>query len=348
MAMAATEAIYACRETAAELFGLSDPRRVVFTLNCTTALNIAIKSVLRNGGRVVVSDLEHNAVMRPLHALSPHAACYDVAHVTIGDDEATVAAFRRAITPHTRAIVCTHASNVIGYVLPIKRLAALAKAHGLVMIVDAAQSAGHVPINMESDGIDCLCVAGHKGVYGPMGTGMLLCRGELPLVPLIEGGTGSASLSLSQPEDLPDRLESGTPNVVGICGLHAGLQWLMQNGVERIAAHELTLCRTLYDALDGAAGIRLYSPRPVSGRATAVLSLTVEGLSVEQTSAALARYGIAVRGGLHCAPAAHRTIGTLPDGTVRLSPGIFNSVAQMQKCAQILKKIAANPLFFAV
>lgn len=348
MAVAATEALYTCRETAAQLFGLSDSRRVVFTLNCTAALNIAINSVLQKGGRVVVSDLEHNAVMRPLHARGGCYPCYDTAEVTVGDDEATVEAFRRAITPQTKAIVCTHASNVIGCVLPIKQLAALAHAHGLVLIVDAAQSAGHIPIHMENDGIDYLCAAGHKGLYGPMGTGILLCREDVPLVPLVYGGTGSASLSLTQPEELPDRLESGTPNVVGIDGLQAGMRWVLQTGVERVAAHELALCRALYEALEGTAGVRLYSPWPQDGRATAVLSLTVDGLSVEQTAQALACHGIAVRAGLHCAPAAHRAIGTLPDGTVRLSMGAFNTLPQMQNCAQILKKIAANPLLFAV
>lgn len=214
------------------------------------------------------------------------------------------------------------------------------------MIVDAAQSAGHLPIHMEEDGIDYLCVAGHKGLQGPMGTGMLLCREGVPCEPLIFGGTGVASLPPMQPDALPERLESGTPNVVGVCGLHAGMCWVERVGVSRIAAHELMLCRQLYDALDGMRGIRLWSPRPNEGRATAVLSLTVAGQSAEQTAQALGQCGIAVRGGLHCAPAAHRAIGTLPTGTVRLSPAFFNSVDQMEKTAHILKKIAANPLLF--
>ena len=348
MAMAATEALYACRETAARVFGLPDPRRVVFTLNCTAALNIVIKSIFRYGGRAVVSDREHNAVMRPLHALAEKGVRYDAVPVVTGDAEGTVEAFRRAITPQTKAIICTQVSNVTGEILPVKRLAKLAHERGLVMVVDAAQSAGHVPIHMEQDGIDYLCVAGHKGLFGPMGTGMLLCRGESPLVPLVEGGTGSASLSLAQPEAWPDRLESGTPNVVGICGLHAGLRFVEEQTIQRIASRETALCRMLYDAASGVSGIHLYSSRPAEGHTAAVVSLTVDNVSTERAASALAAHGIAVRGGLHCAPAAHHSLGTVPDGTVRLSPGLFNTEEQMQKTAQILKKIAANPLSFAV
>ncbi len=337
MAMASTEQLYLCRERAATLFGISDPRRVVLMPNCTTALNTAIKSVLGNGGRAVISDLEHNAVVRPLHALSP--TCYDIAHVAMGSEEATVEAFRRAITPKTKAIVCTHASNVVGCVLPIARLAALAHEHGIPIIVDAAQSAGHLPINMEQDGIDYMCAAGHKALGGTMGTGLLLCREDQAVKPLIEGGTGSYSLSPEQPPTLPERLESGTPNVSGICALRAGIERLLTIGVERIGAYEHALCTRLYEGLSAFRSIRLYSPYPQMGVTTPVISFTVKDVSAEEIGERLAKCGIAARCGLHCAPLAHRTIGTLPTGTVRLSLGATNTMAEMETTLQLFKKI---------
>ncbi len=339
MALAASEQMYLCRERAATLFGASDPRRVVFMLNCTTALNTVIKSLLANGGRAVISDLEHNAVVRPLHALSPSRPRYDIAHVTVGDDDATVDAFRRAITSQTKAIVCTHASNVIGCVLPIARLAGLAHEHGIPIVVDAAQSAGHVPVSMEQDGIDYLCAAGHKGLGGSMGTGLLLCLNEDRLKPLTEGGTGSHSLSFAQPDDLPERLESGTPNVAGICALRIGIERLLTVGVDRVAMYEHGLCVRLFEGLQAMHAVHLHSPYPRRGFTTPVISFTVDGMSVDEAGERLSRQGIAVRYGLHCAPLAHRTIGTLPEGTVRLSLGATNTMQEINTTLQLFKKI---------
>lgn len=344
MALAASEQLYRFREKAASLFGVRDPAQVVFTLNCTQSLNIVIKSLLYGGGRAVVSDLEHNAVMRPLHAVIPHGI--DVAHVTVGDDEATVAAFQRAITPSTKAVICTHASNVLGVALPIRRIAAVAHECGVPMVVDAAQSAGHLPIDIEADGVDYVCMAGHKGLGGPMGTGLLIGREQSPLRPLVQGGTGSYSASLEQPHEWPDRLESGTPNVAGLCGLYAALCALRPHGVAVEAPRELQLCNRLYNALSSVDGICLYSPQPLEGASTPVLSLRIDGVGVEETCEALAAHGVAVRGGLHCAPTAHRAIGTLPEGTVRLSVGPHNTAKQIDYTVQILEKIAKNPLCF--
>ncbi|MBQ3094625.1 MAG: aminotransferase class V-fold PLP-dependent enzyme [Clostridia bacterium] len=344
MAMAASEQLYRCRETAAALFDMTDERRVVLTPSCTQALNLVLHSLLAHGGRALTSDMEHNAVMRPLHALCPHRI--DVAPVTVGDDDATVEAFRRRITPYTRVLVCTHASNVIGNVLPIARLAALAHANGIPIVVDAAQSAGHVPLRVETDALDYVCVAGHKGLGGPMGTGLLLCRDDTPLLPLIYGGTGHASLSLQQPPDLPERLESGTPNVAGFCGLRAGMDEMRRVGVEAVARRETELSRELYERLDGIRGVRLHSPYPQTAQTVSVLSVTVDDMDTDTLASALAACGVAVRGGLHCAPAAHRHLGTLPLGTVRLSVGVTNTPQEMRICAEILKKIAANPLHF--
>ena len=340
MAVSTAEALYRVREEAAQLFGLSDPRRVVFMPSCTAALNTVIRTVA-DGGRVVISDLEHNAVTRPLYAAS--AVC-DTAHVTATDDDATVAAFERAITPFTRAVVCTYVSNVTGAVLPVKRLAALAHRRGIPIVIDAAQAAGVLPIDVEGDALDYVCVAGHKGVYGPMGTGLLLCLEDRPLIPLSVGGTGSESMRPDVPDTLPERLESGTQNVPGLIGLGAGMRWVRRHGVEAIGARERAVASRIYEQLRATDGIRLHSPSPAVG--TGVISFTAETVGVAALSDALGRGGFAVRGGFHCAPMAHRTLGTLSEGTVRLSVGAYTTVQEGEKFVQFLKKITGNPLFF--
>lgn len=342
MGMEASREVYRCRETAADFFHLNNPAGVVFTLNCTMSLNLALKGILRTGGRVVVSDMEHNAVMRPLHALSPERPAYDVAHTVPGNDDATVEAFRRCITPFTKAIVCTHASNVFGTQMPVQKLGRLAREYGLLFVVDAAQSAGVLTLDMEEDGIDFLCVAGHKGLYGPMGTGMLLCSERFLLPSLIEGGTGSQSLLYDQPDELPDRLESGTPNTAGICGLRAGMEWVKAHGVEAIRRRELSYVQRLYDVAASMPGIRLYTPRPEEGKSVPVLSLNMEGRSSVEAAAELNRYGVAVRAGLHCAPSAHRKFGTLPGGTVRFAPSAFTTRQEVEQTCRILVRCAAG------
>ncbi len=344
MGMAASEQVYVCREAAAAFFGLPDPAGVIFVLNCTAALNTVIHGVLGNGGRVLISDLEHNAVLRPLHALPPAGRRYDIARWSPDEDE-TVENFRRAIRPDTRLLLCTHASNVFGVTLPIQRLAELAHSHGLVFCVDAAQTAGVLPLDMQAYGIDYLCVAAHKGLYAPMGTGMLLCRDTArPLPPLVRGGTGSLSLHPEQPTELPDRLESGTPNVPGICGIAAGIRFVQQQGRETIYQHELRLLQRVYDRLNGVPGIQLYTPRPEAGRSAPVLSLNVQGLKSEELAEQLDTAGVAVRAGLHCAPLAHRHFGTLPDGTARLAPSAFTTPQQAEAICKLFIQIAQKTL----
>lgn len=329
MSLRTAEQLYQCRETAAAFFGAPDPSRVIFVQNCTMALNMVIKGLLQNGGRALVSDLEHNAVMRPLHALSEGGVPrFDTAAVYHGDTERTVASFRQKITPQTRCIVCLHASNVFGTVLPIRELGRLAHAHGIPLVVDAAQTAGALPIHMQNDGIDYLCVAGHKGVYGPMGTGILLLREGRELPPLLHGGTGSASHSPLQPEEYPERLESGTPNVVGICGLCAGLQWVSRYGAESIGRREMQWLQRVYEGLARHRQIKLYTPLPEYGKSSAVISFNVVGRSGEEVAQYLNTQHIAVRAGLHCAPAAHCRFGTLSVGTVRISPCAFTGMDQ--------------------
>ncbi len=343
MAMETAEQVYACREKAAEFFGLDDPSGVVFTLNCTASLNTVIRGLLDKGGRAVCSDLEHNAVCRPLAALGGNYPRYDVAAWS-ADEEETVEHFRRAICADTKLIVCTHASNVFGVTFPIRQLGALAREYGLLFCVDAAQSAGVLPLDMQAYGIDYLCVAPHKGLYAPMGTGLLLCREKERLLPLVRGGTGSHSLQIRQPEELPDRLESGTPNVAGICGVHAGLRFVEEKGKERIYRHEMGLVRYVFDRLSENPRVRLYTSRPELGKSAPVLSFSVEDLPSEQVATQLNEKGVAVRAGLHCAPWAHTRFGTVPDGTVRLVPSAFSTMEEAEKICKFIWEITKKSL----
>ncbi len=339
MSLAAAQTMYTCRREVADFFGLPDPAGVVFTHNCTMALNTVIRGLAEPYGRVLISDLEHNAVWRSTFALDRHHPRVDIAAWSL-DEEETVENFRRAIRPDTRLLVCTHASNVFGVTMPIRRLAALAHEHGIPMCVDGAQSAGVLPIDMERDGVDYLCVAAHKGLYAPMGTGLLLCRDGTNVPPLVRGGTGSLSRYPQQPEELPDRLESGTPNIPGIAGLLAGLRFVRQRGRERIYRHEMALVGRLYDRLASCKNMRLYTPRPVAGQSVPLLSVNVAGHASEEVAAALDARGIAVRAGLHCAPLAHRHFGTLPDGTVRLAPSAFSTAEEVEKICKLFHQIA--------
>ena len=343
MAMDAAEQMYACREEVAHFFGLPNPSGVVFTLNCTMALNTVIRGLLEKDGRAIISDLEHNAVLRPMAALNRRYPRYDVA-AWDADEDQTVENFRRAIRPDTKVIVCTHASNVFGVTLPIRKLGKLAHEYGLLFCVDAAQSAGVLPIDMEADHIDYLCVAPHKGLYAPMGTGLLLCREPDRLPPLVRGGTGSYSMQVQQPDELPDRLESGTPNTVGICGLRAGLRFVREKGRERIYNHEMTLLGRVYDQLSTNQRVRFYTPHPLKGSGAPVLSLNVVGMTCEQVAAALNEQGIAVRAGLHCAPLAHTHFGTLSEGTVRLVPSAFSTGDEADEICKVFWKITKKSL----
>lgn len=343
MSLSTAGQVYACRQTVADFFGLSNAAGVVFTANCTAALNMVIHGIVGEKGRVLTSDLEHNAVMRPLTALSSSYPRYDVVS-WCEDEEELVERFRRAIRPDTRLLLCTHASNVFGVTLPIRKLRELARQYGLLFCVDAAQSAGILPINMEKDGIDYLCVAPHKGLYAPMGTGMLLCREESLIQPLICGGTGSHSLSLEQPDELPDRLESGTLNVSGICGIQAGVSFVKTRGQAAIYQHEIRCVQQVFDRLRGHPVVRFYTPRPEIGKSAPVLSLNVANMPSEQVASCLDDSGIAVRAGWHCAPAAHRHFGTIEQGTVRLAPSVFSTDDEIAYICKVFLQIAEKSL----
>ena len=342
LAYATSEMLYQCRETAARFFNVAVPDNVVFTLNCTTALNMVIKGILRDGGRAIISDVEHNAVLRPMFAVAGRRL--DIAKVDFADPTQTVENIRRLVQRDTKLIVCTHASNVFGVTLPIREIGALAHEYGIPFAVDAAQTAGVLPIDTEKDNIDFLCVAGHKGLYGPMGTGMLLTSGRYPLPSFVEGGTGSRSLDPVQPFEWPDHMESGTPNTAGLCGLKAGMEWVEKHSVERIAQHEMSLVQTVYRCLENIPSAKLYTTSPLQGTFVPVLSFNFEGSPSEQTAALLNEAGVAVRAGLHCAPLAHRKMGTEKQGVVRLSPSAMTDVKECAQLCKILQQTAQKTL----
>ena len=344
MAMTTAGRVYACREALASLFSLEDPSGVVFTPNCTGALNIVIKGLLSRGGHAVVTDLEHNSVIRPLEALAQKGVEYTTVTVDPTRPEETAGRVRRAILPTTRLILCTHASNVLGVRTPLRAIGAVAQRYNIPFAVDAAQSAGILPIDMQADHINFLCLPGHKGLYGPMGIGALLCRGDYVLDTVIEGGTGSGSLHTTQPAELPDRFESGTLSVPAICGLHGGVRWVERNGgVTAIAERECERMRMLYERMANTKQIQVYTPYPDLSVTVPMLTFNVRGKTGEETAARLGEYGVAARAGLHCAPSAHRRMGTLKDGAVRLCPSAFTTREDLEKVWKILNEIIRNP-----
>lgn len=344
MAMRVSEKIFAVRSSAAAFFG-TELENVIFTQNCTMALNMAIKGVMRQGGHVILSCLEHNSVIRPIYKLHKEGICnYSIASVFEDNDEATVAAFENEIRPDTRAIVCTHASNVSGAVLPIEALGQLCRKKGLLFIVDAAQSAGVLPINMKTMNIDFLCMPGHKGLYGITGSGILLINSETKLDTLLEGGTGSLSADREQPDFYPDRLEAGTVNTPGILSIGAGLDFIRNMGRENIYQREFRHCKRLYDILSGVQGVHLVNRNYTFGRNAPIVSFAFDGMESEELTRILNRYGFALRGGLHCAPLAHEHYNTADGGLVRFAPSVFTSDAQVQDFSRKVQIIRKKPL----
>lgn len=327
-AMEAADTLFRCRCVLGELFGVSEPERVVFTSSATHSLNIAVKSLVAPGAKVVISGYEHNAVTRPLHALG--ADVHEAASPPF-DSDAALRAFRAAL-PGAAAAVCCHVSNVFGYVLPLDEIAALCRREGVPLIVDASQSAGVLPLDMSALGCAFAAMPGHKGLLGPQGTGILLC-GTDSVKTLMEGGTGSESASSSMPDFLPDRLEPGTHNVPGITGLLAGAEWISDRGTEEIRRHETAMRKRITERLRGDSRIILYETEDDS-RQTGVVSLQLDGMDCETAAERLGERGIAVRAGLHCAPLAHRTAGTLEKGTVRLSVSPFTTDRDADQAAE--------------
>ena len=339
MSMAAAEEVYRCRTAAADFFHAPGPECVAFTLNCTHAVNYVLKGLLKPGDHVVTSCLEHNAVMRPLQALAEKGVTFTAAKVTPGDNDATVNSFRDALNANTKLIVCTHASNVWGIRLPVERIAALGHQYGIPIAIDCAQTAGVLPIDIAENGFDYLCIAGHKGLYGPMGIGMLITPKGSDLSTIIEGGTGTNSVSVTQPLTMPDRMESGTPNMIGIAGLRAGIEFVKNRTPEIISKHEMQLIRYLYQRLSEINGVQLYTSEPSESFFAPVLSFNIADVPSEIVAQKLNSRGIAVRAGLHCAPAAHEFMGTIKQGAVRVCPSVFSNMNEIRTFGLSLMKI---------
>lgn len=336
--MEATLKIYSARQKLADFFGADGAENVAFTLNCTHSLNCILKGILSRGDHVIVSSLEHNAVMRPLNALSVHRGVEVSVSQASFDDAVTVQNFERLIRPNTKLILCTHASNVTGQIMPVEKIGEMSASHGIPFAVDAAQTAGVIDINMQKMNIDYLAVAPHKGLYAPMGIGVLICRRPLKYT-VLEGGTGTSSIEPSQPEDMPERLESGTVNVAGIFAVSAGLDFVKQHGTKNLYLKELGLTKYLYNGLKRLNNAVLYTPEPAPYKSVPVLPFNIIGKPSDEISSLLASRNIATRAGLHCAPSAHKSIGTLPLGCVRVSTAFFNNLSEMDYLLSVLKKI---------
>ena len=328
----AEETDYACRTAAARLFGVEDESNVIFTSNATHGLNIAIHTLVQPGSRVVISGYEHNAVTRPLHAI-PNVTL-TVLDTPLFQPERMVEELKEALGHGADVVICNHVSNVFGCIQPVEEMAVLCRNAGVPFLLDASQSAGILPVRMDVLQAAFIAMPGHKGLYGPQGTGLLLCNHEV--LPLLYGGTGSLSKLQTMPDMLPDRLESGTHNMPGIAGLLEGIRYVQRTGVEKIAAHERRLTAQAVELLRNTEGIRLFWCDGFRHQ-TGVLSFIVEGVDCEEMGEAMASRGIALRAGLHCAPLAHRTVGTLKTGTIRFSPSAFNTSAQVMQFAQILQ-----------
>ncbi len=335
-AMRASECCYACREALAGLFHVPQPEQVVFTFNATHGLNIAIRSLVGAGTRVAISGYEHNSVTRPLHALG---AVVRVIDTPLFRPDLFLEQAEKELR-WAQVMICTHVSNVFGYILPITELSALCTRQGVPLIIDASQSAGVLPLDFSALGAAFVAMPGHKGLMGPQGTGVLLCKNDA--FPLLYGGSGSASMEQSMPDFLPDRLEAGTHNVCGIAGLLAGVEYIRAQGVERIRTEEQALMDRFLSHLADSLEWRLFRSQDPELQ-TAVLSAVPRSTDPDSFAEALGERGVAVRSGLHCAPTAHATAGTLRSGTVRFSFSSFNTARQIDLAAEICKRILKNP-----
>ena len=331
-AMKAAETAFQCRSELAELFGVENPERVVFTSSATHGLNIAIKSLVPPGGKAVVSGYEHNAVTRPLTALGAEVSA---AEAPLFRQSEVAAAFDRLIVPGTDAVICNHISNVFGFIQPVEAIAAMCRERGVPFIIDASQSAGVLPLNLDRLEAAFIAMPGHKGLYGPQGTGVLLCGENIPVRTLLEGGTGSLSMQQEMPDFLPDRLEAGTHNMPGIAGLLAGVRFVKQRGMANILNHERRLTLLAAEGIRMLPGAKVLA-MPGLREQAGVLSFVPLKKDVEEVGTRLAEQGIAVRTGLHCAPFAHKSAGTLDTGTVRVSFSDFNTRLEVYRLLAVL------------
>lgn len=329
----ASQTLLACRELAADLFQVGEPDRVVLTFNATHGLNLAIKSLVKPGDTVLLSGWEHNAVTRPLEAI-PGVRVRTI-RTPLFRPDLFLEELDRQLDAEVDVMICTQVSNVFGYVLPVGEIAALCRRRGIPLIVDASQGAGLLPIRLEDWGAEFVAMPGHKGLYGPQGTGLLLCRAGG--VPLLEGGTGSDSRQQTMPDYLPDRLEAGTHNVPGVAGLLEGMAFVRRKGPGRLLRHEVALKNQAGEGLARLPGVQVFQTREACQ--TGVLSFRVAHWDAGLLADRLAQKGIALRAGLHCAPAAHETAGTVETGTLRLSFSAFNTPAQVERFLSLMARL---------
>lgn len=341
VSLEASRLLFAAREAVAGLFGVVDSSRIIFTHNASEALNLGLRGFLKPGDHVITTSMEHNSMIRPLVLLQQNGI--EVTTVAAGQDGCVAPEeIRRALTPRTRMIAVIHVSNVSGSVQPIEAIGVIAREAGVCFLVDAAQSAGHENIDVTAMGIDLLAAPGHKGLYGPQGTGFLYVAPLITLQPLLAGGTGSSSSSELQPTTVPDGYEVGTHNLPGIAGLMAGIEFVESQTIAALRSHERTLITTATERLSQIPGVSLHGPRSPELR-TGVVSFTLKGVDASTVAFELdQRYQIAVRSGLHCAPRAHQTLGTFPGGTVRLSPGIFTTMDDIIRCCDAVEQLSAK------
>lgn len=344
MALAAAEIVEETRVLLARLFNIPTPERIIFTLNCTDAINIALKGLLKPGDEVLTDSIGHNSLVRPLRKLERHGVVVKRVPPMTGNGVLSPKDIAAAITDKTRLLVVTHGSNVNGVVQPIETYGEVARQHNIIFMVDAAQTAGRYPIDVQASYIDLLAFPGHKGLFGPPGTGGLYISERVDLETLREGGTGTFSEIEEQPDVFPDKYESGTLNTVGICGLGAGLKFIFEQGLEQIKAKEERLTKRLLQGLAQISGVSTY--RAGNGaEQTAVISFNIQEYSPTEVGIILDQaFDIKVRTGLHCAPSVHHLIGTFPHGTVRLSPGYFNTEEEIDVVINAIEKIARSKL----
>lgn len=334
LAMKTSEAVYSARETIADFFD-AQPENVVFTMNCTQALNMAIQGIMSDGGHLIISGMEHNSSARPSAELARNKKITLSVATVYPNDRRTIESFRSLIHNDTKAIVCTIASNVTGQILPYREIADLCREKNICFIADGAQACGIIDVKL-SDGINILCTAGHKGLYGITGTGLLITDGKYKIKPIIQGGTGSLSSSLYQPEFLPDSLESGTLNVTGAMTIKAGIEFINKIGMERIFAHEDKICRSFINSLKKNKDIIIY--RNPESLYVPIVSFNIKGIMPEKVASILSKQGYCLRAGYHCSALAHTQLGT-ENGTIRFAPSIFSKENDALKLAELVKNV---------
>lgn len=337
LSLRAAKEIFECRKRLKELFNVNSEEEIIFTENCTMALNTVIFGLLSEGDHVLISSMEHNSVTRPLESLKDKGVTYSTFDYSYDDNE-TVDNVRNLIKPETKLVICTHASNVFGFRFPIERICALCHAYGILFCVDSAQSAGVFDIDVGTNQYDFVCMSGHKSLYGPMGTGVLILNNR-NLKPLLYGGTGTESVKKSQPEGLPEKFESGTQNMNGISGLKAGVDFVKNRGIKNIYNHEYKLAKRLFNGLANNRKVITYNKSFDYGKVAPVVSFNIDGVYSENLVAKLNKYGIMTRGGLHCSPLAHTTMNTIENGTVRVVPGAFNTINDINYLLNVIRKL---------